>query len=89
MDISTKKYTYGTLYEELPVPTRVGFTFNGWYTKEGKLITDGSMVEVLSDGCLYARWNRNQYTLTINPNGGTWENSSGEQNIHLEYEETM
>ncbi len=89
VDISTKKYTYGTLYEELPVPTRVGFTFNGWYTKEGKLITDGSVVEVLSDGCLYARWNRNQYTLTINPNGGTWENSSGEQNIHLEYEETM
>ena len=55
----------------LPLPTRSGFTFNGWYTaKSGgrKLTTFETVNENVT---FYAQWTVKQYKLTFNANGGT------------------
>lgn len=54
----------------LPVPTRVGYTFNGWYTTpsaaagNGKLFDDATYGEK-DDIILYANWNANKYGITV------------------------
>ena len=59
----------------LPTPTRSGYKFAGWY-KEAKCINKvgqgGTVYTVKSSATLYAKWIANEYTLTVNPNGGTW-----------------
>ncbi len=87
VDPATKTYHYGMSYQDLPTPTREGYDFVGWYTKEGTLVTNDSTVTILSDGTLYARWNRCSYTLSVDAQGGTWEGSTAVQNFILEYEE--
>lgn len=69
-------YKYGA---ELNTPTvgRAGYKFDGWYTDQdtkfettttvnGKLVG----VEVLKDLTLHAKWKGDQYTVTLNVNGG-------------------
>jgi len=56
----------------LPVPTRPGFTFAGWFTATtgGQQINETRIV--LSDITFWARWNPRPYvTVTFNPNGGS------------------
>ncbi len=62
---SERTITYGGIYGTLPVPTRVGYTFNGWYTEKdaGKLIEAHHTMEEISDHTLYARWSINMYTV--------------------------
>ncbi len=33
VDKETKEVIYGSTYGELPIPTREGYTFDGWYTE--------------------------------------------------------
>ena len=45
---------------ELPVPSRNGYTFGGWYTSTVPNVTHGAfnnLTPVLSDMTLYAKWN--------------------------------
>ncbi len=55
----------------LPVPTREGYEFEGWYTTED---FSGDPVEKISDAqenlTFYAKWAK-VYTVTLNLNGGT------------------
>lgn len=61
-----KNVTYDSTYGELPVPTREGYVFEGWYTAEegGELVTAASVVKVTPeqsilgqvDPHLYAHW---------------------------------
>ena len=55
---SSKSVAVGELYGELPVPTREGYTFIGWYTDEvgGLEITSQSVVNTVSERTLFARW---------------------------------
>ena len=76
----------------IEAPTRPGFTFTGW-TKEsgaGSTITSGTGNNTFTMGTenasIIANWKRNNYTLTVIPNGGTWENSKNNQNFTLAYE---
>jgi uncharacterized repeat protein (TIGR02543 family) len=54
----------------LPVPTRAGYTFNGWYTlaSGGTQYADGTAVT--ADITLYAHWSTGTYTVTFDVNGG-------------------
>lgn len=54
---------------QLPVPTRRGYTFTGWYDVYGNLC-DSSYVPT-ENTTLTARWNAESYTITLNANGGT------------------
>lgn len=72
----------------LPVATRTGWTFNGWYTAA----TGGTRVGGANDTyepatspvTLYAQWTINKYTVTWDPNGGNWDGSTS--NIVETYE---
>jgi uncharacterized repeat protein (TIGR02543 family) len=56
---SVKVYR-GAKYGKLPVPTRKGYEFSGWYTQAsgGSKITDGSTVNISKASTLYAHWTR-------------------------------
>ncbi len=62
-----------TKYGTLPTPTRVGYTFAGWFTAKsgGTQIKPDSTVSISADTMLYARWTANKYTVTLDGNGGT------------------
>ncbi len=60
-------------YGELPEPTKQGYTFAGWYSKEsdGVEVTPETEVTTPSAHTLYARWISNEYTVTLNSDGGS------------------
>ena len=67
-------YTYGTAVT-LPVPTRTGYTFGGWY--EDKACADIKVTEISAaatdDKTYYAKWTAITYTITLNKNGGAFD----------------
>lgn len=52
------KIVYGSTYGTLPVPTRAGYTFTGWYTAKsgGTKITAKSIMKTAKNHTLYAHW---------------------------------
>ena len=55
----SKEVSYGLPYGDLPIPTREGYVFGGWFIdKDGKSdrITASSVVETIADQVLYAHW---------------------------------
>jgi uncharacterized repeat protein (TIGR02543 family) len=58
--VKSIKVYRGAKYGELPVPTRNGYEFSGWYTKDsgGSKITSGSTVKTAKTTTLYAHWTR-------------------------------
>ena len=62
--------TYNTAIGTLPVPTRDGYTFAGWIDLDGNVYTAETIYTVDSDLTLYAKWEANTYTVTLDPNGG-------------------
>lgn len=59
--VETKEVMNGSAYGSMSTPTRLGFTFDGWYTGEngtGTKITSDSVVSLTSDQTLYAKWIR-------------------------------
>lgn len=57
----------GTL--ELPMLSRTGYTFMGWYDDDTKI--DTANWNVSSDLTLSPKWKPNEYTITLNPDGGS------------------
>lgn len=68
---SSKTVYYGQFYGEMPVPTRTGYAFDGWYTAAagGTKITAETVVSALANQTLYAHWTANAYN--VNWNNGT------------------
>lgn len=66
----------------LPSANRIGYTFEGWYTAA----TGGTRVggagdkydPITSPITIHAQWTINQYTVTWNPNGGKWGESTAD-----------
>ena len=67
---------FDSTYEGLPVPTKTGYTFDGWYTDDDKLITAETIVKTPSDHKLTAHWSENSYFITFDANGGDCETTS-------------
>ncbi len=74
-DVSPSKETYKLTdpYGSLPVPTRIGYTFTGWYTEEfdGTQITESTKITDPSAYTLYAHWDANTYVVSFDSNGGS------------------
>lgn len=70
---SSKYYTVGELYSDLPTPDRNNYHFLGWYTSStgGTLVSDTDTVTNEEYRYLYAHWELYAQTVTFNPNGGT------------------
>ncbi len=64
--------TYGKNYGALPVPTKTGYTFNGWYTSStgGIKVTESTNVISSSSHTLYAQWTEIITTVTVTLNAG-------------------
>ena len=77
---------YKETYGDLPEPTRVGYTFKGWYTgkTDGKEITSDNIVTTTENQTIYAQWTPKEYTITLDGNGGNVTSSS----IVVKYNET-
>ncbi len=65
--------TYDKTYDNLPKPTRTGYTFDGWYTAKsgGTRIETTTKVTTDKNHTLYAHWTENTYTISFNANGGS------------------
>lgn len=68
----TEKITalLNTQLTQLPVPTREGYTFDGWYNENTRV----TQITFSKDITLVAHWIDNSitYTITLNPNGGSF-----------------
>jgi uncharacterized repeat protein (TIGR02543 family) len=68
--------TYQSPYGALPVPTRSGYRFDGWFTAKtgGTQVKAGDTVSLADDATLYARWSYTtplKVNLTFDTNGGS------------------
>ncbi len=75
---TTMTVTYGQTYGTLPIPTREGYTFAGWWTAktDGEQVTASTICYATGNHTLYAHWTANIYTVSFDPNGGTCTTSS-------------
>ena len=64
------QYSYPQI-GSLPTPTRLGYSFDGWYTAANGGIKITETTTVTTDITLYAHWITNTYTVTYNTNGGS------------------
>lgn len=72
-------------------PTRTGYTFLGWGTSASATsatYSAGNSVTLSANTTLYAVWKINSYKLTVNPNGGSWNGSTGNQSFTQNYQST-
>ena len=82
---STKEVTYLNRLGTLCSTSRTGYAFNGWYDSEngGNRYDEDSIMN--DDLNLYAHWNANTYTITLNRQGGT----GGSTSIEATYDSSM
>ena len=86
--VSPIHVTYDFSYGGLPVTSRTGYTFNGWYTASsgGNKVTEKTKVTLTADQTLYAQWTANTYTVTFNANGGNFADSTTDKRIDQTYD---
>lgn len=60
----------------LQTPSKSGYTFDGWYTQSSGGTKVSNTYTPAGNVTLYAHWTNVNYTLTINPNGGIWNNTT-------------
>jgi len=62
----------GSTLGTLPVPTRTGYTFDGWFSQQNGTGTQYTANSTLSaNATAYAKWTASTVTLTLNADGGT------------------
>ena len=62
-----KILTYNSQFGDLPIPTKTGHTFDGWYLNKDltKLVEYKTIVKNIEDFYIYARYNINKYTIKL------------------------
>ncbi len=72
--IETKNVYNGSTISNLPIPSKTGNEFEGWYPDSnysGTPYQNGGLWESETVLYAYAKWSPNQYTVTLDANGGT------------------
>ncbi|MBQ8845457.1 MAG: InlB B-repeat-containing protein, partial [Clostridia bacterium] len=69
-DLWYKEVTFDSPYGTLPVVSRKGYQFDGWY-HEDVLISSSTVLKLAEKHILVAKWKPNTYTVTYFGNGGT------------------
>ena len=75
----------------LATASRTGYTFLGWYTSAtgGTKVGDSGgtylPTNITGNMTLYGHWEINDYTLTVNPNGGRWNNTTANSTFTQNY----
>lgn len=67
------KVSYGLTYGALPSASRIGYTFNGWFTSKtgGAKINSNTAVSITANQTLYAQWTAFEYAVKYETNGGS------------------
>jgi len=79
------RWSNGTI-EDMPTPTRTGYTFDGWYTDTEYTTKVENGYTVTSDMELFARWIPNKYTITFDNNKAT---ESGTTSLTVTFDEKI
>ena len=77
--IQTQTVYNGSTINNLPIPTKTGYEFNGWYPDDtylGEPYQNGDLWESETDLYAYAKWTPKQYIVTLDANGGTLNGSN-------------
>ena len=76
--LASKEVVEGEVYGTLPTPSRIGYTFAGWYLENSFVnrIYSSSVVELEEDATIYAKWIENapekvEYVVGFEYNGAT------------------
>jgi uncharacterized repeat protein (TIGR02543 family) len=79
--LQKRTMTLNEWYDLPENPSRIGYSFNGWYTaKSGGTQVDAfTTVTATSSRALYAQWTANSVTVTFDTNGGTFPNGAPTQ----------
>lgn len=77
-DTSSGEIEYSKAYGKLPIPTKNGYVFAGWYTKEsgGNEIKSDSVVNTTGNITIYAHWSNAEYTVKFEANSGNCDTAS-------------
>lgn len=80
--VVTCSSSYSNTYGTLPTPTRTGYEFDGWYTREtsGIKVDKNTAVGTNPPAILYAHWTAKKYLVVFNANGGKINTTSGQVN---------
>ncbi len=64
---ATKPVLFNSEYGTLPIPTKGGHTFMGWFTKEsgGTQIISSTKYRIAGDSTIHAHWSADTYTATF------------------------
>lgn len=87
--IGEKSAIYGEPIGDMLQPTKLGHIFEMWTTKDGEIVTESTTNNATKDLILYAKWRKIVSSLSVNPNGGTWNDSTGTQDFELEYSDIL
>ena len=87
VDTGSKKTFLSDAYGTLPVPTRKGYTFVGWYSAKsnGVEVKENTVITTPSDHTIYAIWKANTYTVSYNSNGGSTNPDSKKVTFNAKY----
>ena len=60
-------------YGNLCTPTKLGYTFIGWYDKKtnGNKVNENTILTEDNNQTIYAYYEKNEYTINFNTNGGS------------------
>ena len=85
-----KTVIYTGTYGELPVPTREGYDFEGWFTQkeDGEKVEDTTVVATTEEHTLYAHWTIQVYDVTLSSGEGYTATgaTSAEYSCNYEFE---
>ena len=95
--------SYATLMttssNNITIPVKTGYTFGGYYTEtngsgtqmideNGYLTSSFTSTTYNANTTWYAKWTISSYTLTVNPNGGTYDGSTSNKTYTQNYNTT-
>ena len=71
--IQSVKIKYNDKYQNLPTPTRLGYSFDGFYKEEGLVnkVDGNTVVNTEENHTLYAKWTALTYTIKFDKNSDT------------------
>ena len=74
---------------EMPEPTMRGHHFTEWTILGNDTTVDNNILTMgYENSSLVANYERNTYKLTVDPDGGEWNNATNSQDFYIEYEGT-
>ena len=78
VDTLSKNVTYDDVIGFLPIPERIGYDFDGWFTEinNGTEITVDNAVNIVGNKIIYAHWIPQVVFIYFNSNGGTFESGN-------------